>query len=288
MIDLHTHSDASDGSLSPARLVEAAMGLGLEALAIADHDTLSGYDLAREPARDLGLDLVCAIEVGTALADPPLRHVHLLAYFLSAPPAAEFRAWLEAIHNERRRRNALLAGRLQSMGLAVAREEAEALGRSVTGRPHCARVLVKKGYARDVPDAFDRYLGNQAPGYVPRREPSTGEAIGRVLAAGGLPVLAHPARLTRERPEILDALVADLVELGLGGLEVYHSEHAPDDTARLLELAQSYGLAVTGGSDFHGEAKPGVRLGTGMNGNLAVPREVLDRLRGSARQRAIR
>ncbi len=288
MIDLHTHSDASDGSLSPARLVETAVSLGLEALAIADHDTLSGYDLARGPASELGLDLVCAIEVGTTLADPPLRHVHVLGYFLNAPPAAGFRDWLDGIQAHRRRRNALLAGRLQSMGLAVTLEDAEAIGRSVTGRPHFARVLVNLGYARDVPDAFDRYLGNQAPGYVPRREPPAGEAIGRVLTAGGLPVLAHPARLTRERPEILEPLVAHLVKLGLAGLEVYHSDHAPDDTARLLALAQSYGLAVTGGSDFHGEAKPGVELGTGHQGNLAVPREVLDRLRESARQRAIR
>lgn len=288
MIDLHTHSDQSDGSLSPARLVEAAAAAGLEALAIADHDTLAGYDLARGPAGAAGLDLVCAMELGTTLADPPLRHVHLLAYFLAAPPPAGFRAWLGGIHDDRRRRNRELAARLQTLGLDVTLEEAEALGRSVTGRPHFARVLVKKGYARDVPDAFDKYLGNQAAGYVPRREPATGEAIERMLAAGALPVLAHPARLTRERPGILGGLIADLVKLGLGGLEAYHSDHAPEDTARLLGLAQSYGLAVTGGSDFHGDAKPGVQLGTGLNGNLAVPRQVLDRLRDSARQRAVR
>ncbi len=285
MIDLHTHSDESDGSLSPPLLVEAAARAGLEALAIADHDTLNGYDRAVAPAAALGLDLVCAIEVGTTLADPPLRHVHVLGYFLGEPPQAAFRDWLADIHADRRRRNVALAERLQAMGLPVAVEEAEALGRSVTGRPHFAKLLVRKGFAADSQEAFDKYLGNNASGYVPRKEPSTAEAIGRLLAAGALPVLAHAGRLTRDTPEILDGLVAGLAKLGLGGLEVYHSDHTPEDTRRLLGLADSYGLAVTGGSDFHGDAKPGVELGTGYKGNLTVSREVLENLRDSVNHR---
>jgi len=282
VIDLHTHTDESDGSFSPPQLVEAAARIGLEALAISDHDTLNGYDRAVAPAAALNLDLVCGVEIGTTLTAPRLRHVHMLGYFLSAAPPREFRDWLTGIQVDRRRRNRTLAERLRGLGMEVTVEEAEALGRGVTGRPHFAKLLVRKGYVSDPQDAFEKYLGNTAKAYVPRREPSTAEAIARLSAAGALPVLAHPGRLTRERPQILDGLVASLVALGLGGLEVYHSDHTPEDTSRLLGLAQSYGLAITGGSDFHGDAKPGVELGTGCQGNLAVPREVLERLRESA------
>jgi len=288
LIDLHTHSDESDGSWSPSRLVEEALKIGLEALAIADHDTLKGHDLAAGPACAGGLDLVCAVEIGTVFAgrqQPPIRHVHVLGYFLNAPPPAEFRSWLVGIQEGRSNRNRLLAERLQSLGLDVSLEEARALGSGLTGRPHFARVLVRKGYASDVQDAFDKYLGRSGKAYVPRREPSSTEAVGQILAAGGLAVLAHPGRLRREQPELGDFLVRGLVKQGLGGVEVYHSDHTAADTQLLLGMAESYGLAITGGSDFHGEAKPGVDLGTGHAGNLSIPREVLERLRTSAAHR---
>ena len=285
MIDLHAHSDASDGSWSPSRLVEEALKMGLEALAIADHDTLRGYDLAAGPARDLGLDLVCAVEIGTIFLrreQPPVRHVHMLGYFLNSPPAEDFRNWLVGIQVARRSRNILLAERLQGLGVDVSLEEAEALGNTVTGRPHFARVLVRKGYAANVQDAFDKFLGHHGRAYVPRSEPSSTEAVERIRAGGGLAVLAHPARLSRERPDVVDLLVRELVEHGLGGVEVFHSDHTADEIKFLTGIAESYGLAITGGSDFHGEGKPGVDLGTGHGGNLAVPREVLDRLRASS------
>jgi predicted metal-dependent phosphoesterase TrpH len=288
LIDLHTHSDESDGSWSPSRLVEEALKIGLEALAIADHDTLKGHDLAAGPACASGLDLVCAVEIGTVFAQrgqPPIRHVHVLGYFLNSPPLAEFRNWLVGIQEGRSNRNRLLAERLQSLGLDVSLEEAQALGSGLTGRPHFARVLVRKGYASDVQDAFDKYLGHSGKAYVPRREPSSTEAVGQIMAAGGLAVLAHPGRLRREQPDLGDFLVRGLVEQGLGGVEVYHSDHTAADTQLLLGMAQSYGLAITGGSDFHGEAKPGVELGTGHAGNLSIPREVLERLRTSAAHR---
>ena len=288
MIDLHTHSDESDGSWSPSRLVEEALKAGLEALAIADHDTLTGHGLAAGPACAGGLDLVCAVEIGTLFQrreQPPIRHVHLLGYFLNSPPPAEFRSWLVGIQEARNNRNRLLAERLQSLGLDVSLEEAQAMGSGLTGRPHFARVLVRKGYASDVEDAFEKYLGRSGKAYVPRREPSSTEAVGQILAAGGLPVLAHPGRLPQEEPDLLDLLVRELVEQGLGGIEVYHSDHTAADTQLLLGMAESYGLAITGGSDFHGEAKPGVELGTGHARNLSIPREVLERLRDSAAHR---
>lgn len=285
MIDLHTHSDESDGSYSPLRLVEEAVGLGLEALAITDHDTLAGYDQAAGPARDRGLDLVCAIELGTLLTrqgKPPVRQVHVLAYFLNGPPPATFRSWLQVVHASRRDRNRRLADKLRSLGVDVEAEEAEALGRTVTGRPHFARVLVEKGFVGSIKDAFDQFLSDAAKAFVPRRVPPFAEAVEQILAAGALPVLAHPARLVHSRPDRLDGLIREMVEQGLRGIEVYHSDHTAADAGQLLGLAAAYGLAISGGSDFHGEAKPGVQLGTGHGGNLAVPREVLERLRDSA------
>ena len=284
MIDLHTHSDESDGSWSPARLIEEAVGLELEALAITDHDTLSGYDGALPRARAAGLDLVCAIELSTKLASQGAseeRNVHVLGYFLNGPPPGEFRNWLVSNQVSRRERNQRLAAKLQSLGLDVRVEEAEAHGRTLTGRPHFAKVLVKKGYVSSIQEAFDQFLDESAKAYVQRREPLFADAVERISAAGGLPVVAHPFRLAREKPERLDRLIREMVEQGLRGIEVYHSEHTPADVGRFLGLAAAYGLAITGGSDFHGEAKPGVELGTGSKGNLALPREVLDRLRDS-------
>ncbi|HSW50685.1 MAG TPA: hypothetical protein VLH09_10950, partial [Bryobacteraceae bacterium] len=151
--------------------------------------------------------------------------------------------------------------------------------------PHFARVLLQKGHVADIQDAFDKYLGHSGKAYVPRHEPSTTETVERIRAGGGVAALAHPARLWRERRDLVDLLVRELVEHGLGGIEVFHSDHTPDDARLLLGITESYGLAATGGSDFHGEAKPGVDLGTGHAGNLSIPLEVLERLRASAAHR---
>jgi hypothetical protein len=286
VIDLHVHSDESDGSWSPARLVKEAVGLGLEALAITDHDTFNGFDLACEPALAARLDLVCGIEIGTSLkrkTKPVIRNVHVLGYFLEQPPPAGIRRWLEALQASRNDRNCRLAVKLQSLGLQVKLEEAQALGRTLTGRPHFAKVLVEKGYAASIPDAFERYLDESAIAYVPRRDPSFAETVDIITFSGGLPVLAHPYKLAGSCPERLEDLITDLVAQGLQGIEVYHSEHSSAGIAQYLAVARAYGLVVTGGSDFHGEAKPGVELGRGRGGSLHVPREVLERLRDSVR-----
>jgi 3',5'-nucleoside bisphosphate phosphatase len=286
VIDLHVHSDESDGSWRPARLVEEAVALGLEALAITDHDTFNGFELAREPARAAGLDLICGIEISTRLKRenrPAIRDVHVLGYFLKHPPPAGILRWLEALQVSRNDRNTRLALRLRSLGLKVKLEEAQSLGRTLTGRPHFAKVLVEKGYAASIPDAFERYLDESGSAYVPRREPSFAEAVAIIAASGGLPVLAHPYKLADKCPEGLEDLITDLVGQGLRGIEVHHSEHSPAGVSQYLAVARANGLVVTGGSDFHGEAKPGVELGRGRDGRLHVPREVLERLRDSMR-----
>lgn len=268
-------------------MVEEAVAIGLEALGICDHDTMRGYDKAAPVAHDAGLELVCGLELSTKLrveGRPRPRTVHLLGYFLKEPPPADFRAWLEGIQEGRRDRNRRLAAKLQSLGLDVTVQDAEALGRNLTGRPHFARVLLSKGYVSSTQEAFDLYLDESAKAYVERREPSFAEGVQRIVAAGGLTSLAHPVRLAKRKPAAFEALVSAMVDQDLAGIEVYHSDHSPKDIELYRSLALRYDLAITGGSDFHGEAKPGVRLGTGLNGNLSIPRELLDRLRDSDRK----
>jgi predicted metal-dependent phosphoesterase TrpH len=263
--------------------VDAAVSAGLEALGITDHDTLAGHDLAEPLARAVGLELVCGIEISTRFHG---RSVHLLGYFAKQPPTAEFRAWLRALQSSRRDRNRRLIERLQSLGLDISLEEVEAKGRSMTGRPHFARVLVEKGYVTTLDQAFDEYLDESAKGYVERREVPMREGIERVLAAGGVSSLAHPIRVSRriERNannggEELERWVAEMRDMGLRAVEVFHSDHQPADVERYLDMARRLDLGITGGSDFHGANKPRVELGRGFEGNLAIPRSVLDDLR---------
>ena len=281
MIDLHTHTNESDGTCTPLELVDRALAIGLEALAISDHDTFAGYDQAVEPAKAYGLDLVCAIELSARLdGNGTRRHtVHLLGYFLHQPPSIEFRTWLGELQAARRERNVRLIEKLQSLGIDITLAEVERLGRTLTGRPHFARVLIEKGYAASWEDAFRRYLGESAPGFVEREAPDMSAGIQRILKAGGLPVLAHPVRLGIRNPASEEALIGKLCDAGLRGIEVYHSDQNHSDQARYQEIARKFALAVTGGSDFHGDVKPGVALGTGVNDSLDIRKSVLDELR---------
>ncbi|MBC7928382.1 MAG: PHP domain-containing protein [Bryobacteraceae bacterium] len=276
MIDLHSHTTASDGTFSPQALVDCAVSIGLEALAITDHDTLDGYEEARPLARAAGLRLICGIELSTKLDRRDRRTVHLLGYFLRGDPAPSFCKWLLDLQVSRRDRNRRLAERLQSLGISITLEEVEALGRNMAGRPHFARILIEKGYVSNYREAFDRYLDESAPGYVDREEPGFFEAIAQLHSAGGVGSLAHPIRLNLGVSEE-EKVVARLAGGGLDAIEAWHSDHTPADTLRYQALAERFKLKVTGGSDFHGDNKPNVRLGYGP-GALNVPVSVLDNL----------
>ena len=278
MIDLHTHTNESDGSYTPFELVDAAVAAGLDALAISDHDTLAGYDKALPRAREKGLDLVCGIELSTKFKG---KTVHLLGYFLNQQPADSFRAWLAEMQSTRRDRNIRMAERLRSLGIDITIEEVESRGRSLAGRPHFARIMLEKGYVSSIQQAFDEYLDESAKGYVDRREPDLAHGISKIAAAGGISSIAHPVRLGYRDSERLRAAVGEMRDAGLTALEVYHSDHKPADVEQYLALAREFKLGVTGGSDFHGDVKPNVRLGTGA-GNLNIPRSVLDKLRANA------
>lgn len=283
-IDLHTHTNESDGSLTPLELLRAAENAGLEAIAITDHDTFAGWDIARREYTG-PVELVCGIELSTRGPSPGGRQpsgVHILGYFVHHDPPASFHEWLAGTLRYRRERNALLAARLQELGVNVTLEEAEALGRKLTGRPHFARVLVRKGYAASSSEAFDRYLGEHGAAYVARREPSTEAAVAEIAASGGIPTLAHPIRVENETGSQFEPLIAQLKAAGLAALEVWHTDQSPAEAERYLALARRFGLAATGGTDFHGDAKPSVALGRGRGG-MSVPRSVLDDLKALRR-----
>jgi len=277
LIDLHSHTYESDGTSSPSELIGEAVRAGVRVLGITDHDTFKGYDSAGEPARAAGVELVCGIELSTKLHE---RSVHLLGYFLGNHDGHngfdEFRGWVADQQASRLDRNIRLAARLQELGFDITLEEAQALGRGMTGRPHFARLMVEKGYVANLRQAFDDYLDESAKGYVYRREPQFAEGVARVRRAGGIASLAHPVRVHGDVP----ALMPELCDAGLNAIEAYHSDHDPHDTQLFLDLAKRYGLKVTGGSDFHGEVKPGVFLGTGYDGNLRIPEDLMERLRG--------
>jgi 3',5'-nucleoside bisphosphate phosphatase len=275
LIDLHSHTNESDGSLSPAELIEEAVSAGVRVLGITDHDTFAGHDLALALALDRKVDLVCGIEVSTKLHG---RSVHLLGYFLGGGVLAGFRDWITGLQATRRERNVRLAARLRELGFDITVEEAEARGRGMTGRPHFAQLMVEKGYVSNFRQAFNDYLDESAKGYVYRSEPLLAEAVEKIRNAGGIASLAHPTRVNGDVPSLMPELCA----AGLNAIEAYHSDHDPKETAVYLGLARDYGLLVTGGSDFHGAAKPEVKLGTGCHGNLNIPSGLWERMREAA------
>jgi hypothetical protein len=284
LIDLHSHTDQSDGSSSPADLIQEALDLNLEALGVTDHDTLAGYDIAEPIARERGLELVCGIELSTRLEDPSSTKrppsVHLLGYFARNAPTQGFRDWLINWQDSRRERNRKLIKRLNELGVAIELEEVQKIGRNLTGRPHFAKVLIAKGYVRTTQEAFDKYLAENASAGVEREECSLIDGIRMVREAGGTPVLAHPYRLPMARDEArMSALLEDLIDEGLQGIEVFYSEHSPEDRDLYMRLAARLNLIPTGGSDYHGSNKPGIHLGTGKGNNLNLPYSVLENLR---------
>jgi predicted metal-dependent phosphoesterase TrpH len=273
LIDLHSHTNESDGTYAPSELIEEALRTGVDALGITDHDTFAGYDKAAPAAPQAGLELICGIELSTKLHG---RSVHLLGYFLNAAgPAAEFREWILDMQAARRDRNQRLIARLRELGIEITLEEVAARSGGLTARPHFAQVMFEKGYVSSLQQAFDQYLDESAIGYVYRREPTFAEGVERIRNAGGIASLAHPVRVRGDVAELMPELCAT----GLNAIEAYYSDHSALQTEQYLELARRFGLLVTGGSDFHGSAKPGLWLGTGRGGNLKVPNGLLKKMR---------
>jgi predicted metal-dependent phosphoesterase TrpH len=273
-VDLHTHSTASDGTLRPSEVVRQAAGHGAAAIALTDHDSIDGVAEAVAEGARLGVEVVSGIEISAEFGPGTM---HILGLFVD-PAAPAFSAGMARMQAARRQRNPQIIERLQAAGVSITYDEVVAAsGGGQVGRPHFARVLIDKGYARDMNDAFDRYLKRGARAYAERFRFAPAESIALIHQAGGVAVLAHPATLGLA-PEGLRAELARLTAAGLDGLEVSYSAHSVADEARLRLLAQDLGLAESGGSDFHGAHKPDIRPVIGR-GHLAVPVAVLEELR---------
>lgn len=275
-IDLHTHSTASDGTDSPADLVRKAAQAHLAVLALTDHDTLAGLDEAEEEAKQRNIVFVRGCEISTAT---PWGEAHFLGLWIPEEPekTARLEAALEKVRMGRKERNLRIAEKLRALGLDVSYEAAEALaGGAVVGRPHFAALLCSMGVVKDRREAFRQYLGKDGLAYEPRRLMSPGEAVSLLKSTGAVVSMAHP-RLLHAPVEELDHLVAGLKEQGLDALEAYHSEHDAGDVRLCVELAARYDLQLSGGSDYHGLAKPNIGLGRGKGG-LRVGLGVYDEL----------
>lgn len=276
IIDLHTHSLASDGSMSPAELVRHAKEKGLSAVALTDHDTVEGIREALDEGNRIGIEVIAGIEISTNFKP----EMHILGYFLNKDEYKNIQKGLATIRKCREDRNIKIINKLNELGVDITEEEVKevALGDTI-GRPHFARLLVKKGYVKTMQEAFDKYLGKDGLAYFKRFELEPIDGIKLIKNAGGIPVIAHPALLKMSNNE-LDKLLLELKEYGLAGIEAIYSENSKDETGNLLRLAIKHQLLVTGGSDFHGTYKSEIEIGTGR-GNLKVPYELLEKLNGA-------
>ena len=279
MIDLHLHTTASDGRLSPAQLVARAAAAGLTTISVTDHDTVAAIAEATDVAAIAKIRVVPGIEI-TAVDQE--RDVHMLGYFFD-PASATLAALLERQRALRVSRVREIAARLDVLGMpvdveTVLRSAAARPGSSV-GRPQLARELTKAGYVSSVQEAFDAWLAAGRPAFVPRTGPSPATVVDAVHEAGGVASMAHPGVTGR------DDLIRPLVDRGLDAIEVYHSDHSPQEEQSYQGIARQLGILVTGGSDFHGEEPAGVRSRRGTLGVVSLPAEAFAALEAKARPR---
>ena len=246
---------------------------GLHTIALTDHDNLDGVDQARRAATEAGIGFISGTELSV---DWETGAMHMLVYFLE-PGEGPLQGALASVRRGRENRNREMVESLRGLGVDISYEEVvtEAGGTGV-GRPHFAAVLVAKGYAEDIRDAFDRHLAAGRPGYVPRTRLRATEAIDMARASGGVPVIAHPHTVALSSGDYSTAFET-LVDAGLGGIEAYYSEYEPARRKHLADICARLGIVPTGGSDYHGAYKPGIAVGSGR-GDLVVPDEVVELL----------
>lgn len=282
-IDLHTHSTASDGTMSPTEIVVAAKAAGLEAVALTDHDTVQGLPEFMEAGRAHGLEVIPGVEL-TVRSE--LGSLDILGYWVPTGQSGLTQA-LEYLNLQRAERNREIAGKLQSLGLDVSYEEIEAkAGGGTIGRPHIAQVLLDKGYVRTLQEAFDRYIASGGKAYVPKVVLSPEDAVRLLKAEGATVCLAHPKIYRKVDMAALEDFLTRMKPLGLDGLEARYSEHSPEDNRAYENLAAKLGMVTCGGSDFHGAVKPLISLGKGK-GDLFVSYSVLQALKDLRRSQGL-
>ena len=273
-IDLHVHSTKSDGTYSPSDLVNYALQKGLSAFALTDHDTIDGIEEAVNTAHGKPIEVVAGMELSTEYQG---SDIHILALDVPYKDVA-FKNRLEDFQDSRTLRNQKMCNLLQTAGIDITYESLlDAFPDSVITRAHYAKYMFEKGYIKSINEAFERYIGDRAPYFVPREKITPDHAVSFILESGGIPILAHPTLYHYGQAQ-LEKLVKTLKESGLMGIEAIYSTYSIGEEGQIRHLAKKFDLSISGGSDFHGENKPGLDLGVGY-GHLWVPETVLTDLR---------
>jgi len=259
MIDLHVHTNVSDGSFCPREVVRMAANLGIKAIALTDHDSVAGITEAQIEGSALGVEVLSGVEISTEWDNGIL---HLLGYFVN-PNDPDLLSALGYLKNGRQERIPKIISKLNDQNVHITVEEvcSEATG-GVPGRPHVANVLLKKEYVKTRQEAFDRFLKKGASAYVEKVKLPVIKSIEVIKKAGGIPVLAHPYSLGGNHQNRLEETIQYLVSHGLKGIEVFYPEHTPEQVKIYIEIAERFDLVITGGTDFHGANKPEVKLGS--------------------------
>jgi hypothetical protein len=274
-VDLHLHTTASDGVLSPSEIVRYAKAKGLQAIAITDHDTIEGCEEGLSEGEKIGFEVIPGIEIS---AEHSPGSMHILGFFLDIhhPLLNERLAYLQKARAER---NPKIIAKLNQLGIEMTYEEVlKASGGGQVGRPHFANVLLEKKYVRSFQEAFDRFLKKGAPAYVDKLRFTSKEALHFINEAKGVAALAHPNTLGMNGYSELEKLILKLVEEGLKGIEVYYPEHSAAEVAQYKTLAERYGLLSTGGTDYHGIEKNGLDIGVGR-GEMKLPYSIIENLK---------
>ena len=276
-VDLHIHSTASDGTSSPSELLMMAVSQNLAAIAITDHDTVEGSREARQIGIPPQLKFVTGVEISTG--PPPTvdcdGSLHILGYAVDLDDPALNQA-LDLLQKARKTRNPQIVERLNALGFEMSLDDIrKKIGKSQLGRPHIAQHMVRRGYVSSIDEAFDNYLSHGKPAYVDKYRIPCNQAIDIIRSSGGIAVLAHPVLLEFDSADRLEIAVVELVKLGLGGIEVYYPEHSVENTEFYESLADKYNLIKTGGTDYHGQINPEIRMGSGR-GDFFVPFSVYE------------
>jgi len=274
IVDLHVHSNKSDGSMTPTELVNYALEKGLSAFALTDHDTTDGIEEALKAAEGKPIEVIPGIEFSSEYEG---KDIHIVGLYIDYN-SDFFKRRLTAFVNGRITRNKEMCKCLTEHGMPITYEQLTAeFPNCVITRSHYAEYLLKHGYTKSLKEAFDRYIGDRGPCFVPRKKITPMRAVEIILKAGGVPILAHPLLYGMSSAK-LDKLIATLKDIGLVGLEAVYCTYSPSEERRMRSLAAKYDLCISGGSDFHGSAKPGLDLATGY-GKLFIPEEILDKIK---------
>lgn len=281
MIDLHLHSNFSDGALTPGELVKRASNRQVTAIALTDHDTCEGNDEAKAAGSALGVKVLAGVELSVQCGE---AQVHLLGYGVDHPTPGTQEVF-DDLAAERSKRLSRIISKLNDLGMPISsREVLDESGGGITGRLHVGRVMARRRFVGSVGEAFGQYLGRGGLAYVDRPRLNASEAVALIHEMGGVAALAHPGVLEGQFPDSLESVLERFAALGMVGVEAHYSRHNPEQTQRYLELCKKYSFIPTGGSDFHRPSTSGPEIGSG-SGTLRVPPEAFDRLVGTIEAR---